>query len=101
MRATNTVDLVGQFALKGVLYNIVALINFQKALYLLHKGIVKLISIALDHWIYGSSFIGNEGIAEFLDGNASLASVLKARKNVLQLIDLILIQGRFILLAFY
>jgi hypothetical protein len=83
VRTTNTIDLIGQLTLKGVLYNIMTLINFQKALYFLHKGIVELICIALDHWIDWDSFKGNEGIAEFLDGNASLTGILEARKDIL------------------
>jgi hypothetical protein len=60
MRAAFTVELIGYGTFKCILNDIMSLIEFQEILNFLHESIEKFISIALNHWIDGYSFVGDE-----------------------------------------
>lgn len=89
MRAAFTIELIAQFPFESVLHNVVSMIFLEKNLNFFHQLVQELVSVALNNGIDGDSFVGDEGIAELFYVDASFIAVLEARKDVLELQDLI------------
>lgn len=68
MRTAFTIELIGQFSLKGVLDDIVSLVCLEETLYFFHQGIQELVCIGLHHGVDRDSFVGYEGITKFFHG---------------------------------
>ena len=90
MGTSLAVELIAEHTLESILNDIMPIFFLKEGLYFFHQLVEKLVSIALDNWVYRGSFISNERIAEFFCIEASICAMFEPCKNLLILENFII-----------